>query len=111
MLAVHDPFPNQCIPFYWAHLELEKQQSAEVKAGRDVLREALQGFSAQTDSCMACLGLFIFQTQLLSQGKMQLPAQLCLLLPHHVPTCVMKARRHGRGERPSAKEEGSIMPR
>lgn len=84
MIRAAIPLPNQCIPFYWAHLELDRQQSAETEAGRDVLREALQGFSAQIDSCVAYLELFIFQTQLLSQGKMQLPARHCLLLPPRV---------------------------
>lgn len=107
------PFPNQCIPFYWAHLELDTQESAEMDTGKDVLREALQGFSAQIDSCIVCPGLFFFQIQLLESG---FPAQHCLcpsspsLLIWH-SHCVTKARRHGRGKTLSAKEKGRIMPR
>lgn len=81
--------------------------------GKDVLREALQGFSAQTDSCIVCPGLYFFQIQLLESG---FPAQhrLSPSSPHLLiwhSHRVMKARRHGRGETLSAKEKGRIMPR
>jgi len=51
------------------HLKLERQQSAEREAGRDVLREALQELSRQTNNRIACPGLFISQTQLLESGE------------------------------------------
>lgn len=44
MICAATPLPNRCTPFYWASFELDRQQSAEMEAGRDVLREALQAF-------------------------------------------------------------------
>lgn len=68
---VHKPcwhLPSQPA-FYWAHIQLDRQLRAGMEVGRHVLRDALQGFAAQTHSCISCPGLFIFQIQLPESGR------------------------------------------
>lgn len=113
MICAATPLPDQCTPFYWASFELDRQQSAEMEAGRDVLREALQAFFSPNQQ-LHFLGCLSFRPIFWNQEKMQFPAWCHLprssprLLTLHSYLChkIMVV-----GERPSVKEKGRVMPR
>lgn len=114
MICATTPLPDKCTPFYWASFELDRQQSAEMESGRDVLRGTSSIFQPKPTSALHFLSCLSFRPIFWNQEKMQFPARCHLppssprLLTLHSYLChkIMVV-----GERPSAKEKGRVMPR
>lgn len=108
------PFPTGAPHFTGPVLSWTDSRVQRWRLGEMFSERHCKHFSAQTNSCIAFPGLFVFQTHLLESGEDAVSSTvssasfLTSLLTLHSYLC---HKTTVVGERPSAKEKGRVMPR